>query len=255
MRWKFSDELLVKASFNSEVRIPSTEELIGNGYSILPSPALKPERTTGYNIGLLYHKTLKEGGMIEMELNSFYNTLEDMIRFTPDMIPTMARYRNFGEVQTMGIELEAKGDVLPMLYLYANTTYQDLRDKRKMVPGTVVENPTYNMRIPNVPYFMANGGLEYHQENIFGGRGQNTRIMVDASYIHQYYYDFEMSKYQERKISTSMIVDAAIEHTLQNSTWSFTLKVKNIANRRVVSDLNCPLPGRSVAFKVRYLLK
>ena len=52
-----------------------------------------------------------------------------------------------------------------------------------------------------------------------------------------------------------MIVDAAIEHTLQNSTWSFTLKVKNIANRRVVSDLNCPLPGRSVAFKVRYLLK
>lgn len=255
LRWKFSDELLVKASFNSEVRIPSTEELIGNGYSILPSPALKPERTTGYNIGLLYHKALKDGGMIEMELNSFYNILEDMIRFTPDMIPTMARYRNFGEVQTMGIELEAKGDVLPMLYLYANTTYQDLRDKRKMVPGTVVENPTYNMRIPNVPYFMANGGLEYHQENIFGGRGQNTRIMVDASYIHQYYYDFEMSKYQERKIPTSMIVDAAIEHTLQNSTWSFTLKVKNIANRRVVSDLNCPLPGRSVAFKVRYLLK
>ena len=83
MRWKFSDELLAKASFNSEVRIPSTEELIGNGYSILPSPALKPERTTGYNIGLLYHKALKDGGMIEMELNSFYNTLEDMIRSHP----------------------------------------------------------------------------------------------------------------------------------------------------------------------------
>ena len=42
-----------------------------------------------------------------------------MIRFTPDMIPTMARYRNFGSVRTRGVELDVKGDVCPVLYLYA----------------------------------------------------------------------------------------------------------------------------------------
>ena len=69
--------------------------------------------------------------LIEIELNGFYNQLKDMIRFTPDMIPTMARYRNFGSVRTRGIELEAKGDICPLLYIYANGTYQDLRDMRK----------------------------------------------------------------------------------------------------------------------------
>lgn len=255
LRYKFTENLMLKASFNSEVRIPTSEELIGNGYSILASPALKPERTLGMNLGLLYRHVKADGGLLEMELNGFYNQLEDMIRFTPDMIPTMARYRNFGSVRTMGLEIEAKGDVCPMLYLYANGTYQDLRDVRKTIPGTEVENPTRNMRIPNVPYLLANFGAELHKENLLGGSGQNTRLLFDASYVHQYFYDFEMSKYQERKIPTVITMDAALEHSLGDNRWTLTLKIKNLANRRTVSEFNRPLPGRSVAFKVRYLLK
>ena len=174
MRYRITPDWMIKASFNSEVRIPTSEELIGNGYSILPSLGLKPERTTGVNLGALYHRQKADGRIVELELNTFYNTLHDMVRFTQDVIPTMARYRNFGSVRTMGVELEAKSDVLPVLYLYANGTYQDLRDTRKFTPGTDVENPTKGKRIPNVPYLLANFGAEYHQENLFGGRGQNN---------------------------------------------------------------------------------
>lgn len=255
MRYKFTNDLMLKASFNSEVRIPTSEELIGNGYSILASPALRPERTSGVNLGLLYRHIKADGGLIEVELNGFYNQLEDMIRFTPDMIPTMARYRNFGSVRTKGVELEAKGDICPLLYLYANGTYQDLRDVRKTIPGTEVENPTRNKRIPNVPYLLANFGAELHKENLFGGSGQNTRLLFDASYIHQYFYDFEVSKYQERKIPTSMTMDAALEHSFCNDRWTITFKVKNLTDRRVVSELNRPLPGRYIGLKVRYLFK
>ena len=255
MRYKFTNDLMLKASFNSEVRIPTSEELIGNGYSILASPALRPERTSGVNLGLLYRHIKAGGGLIEVELNGFYNQLEDMIRFTPDMIPTMARYRNFGSVRTKGVELEAKGDICPLLYLYANGTYQDLRDVRKTIPGTEVENPTRNKRIPNVPYLLANFGAELHKENLFGGSGQNTRLLFDASYIHQYFYDFEVSKYQERKIPTSMTMDAALEHSFCNDRWTITFKVKNLTDRRIVSELNRPLPGRYIGIKVRYLFK
>lgn len=255
MRYKFTNDLMLKASFNSEVRIPTSEELIGNGYSILASPALKPERTSGVNLGLLYRHIKADGGLIEVELNGFYNQLEDMIRFTPDMIPTMARYRNFGSVRTKGVELEAKGDICPLLYLYANGTYQDLRDVRKTIPGTEVENPTRNKRIPNVPYLLANFGAELHKENLFGGSGQNTRLLFDASYIHQYFYDFEVSKYQERKIPTSMTMDAALEHSFCNDRWTITFKVKNLTDRRIVSELNRPLPGRYIGIKLRYLFK
>ena len=255
MRYKFSNDLMIKFSFNSEVRIPTSEELIGNGYSILASPALKPERTSGINLGVLYRHIKTDGGLIEIELNGFYNQLKDMIRFTPDMIPTMARYRNFGSVRTRGIELEAKGDICPLLYIYANGTYQDLRDMRKTIPGTEVENPTRNMRIPNVPYLLANFGTEIHKENIFGGHGQNIRLLLDASYIHQYFYDFEVSKYQERKIPTSITMDAALEYSFCNDRWTITLKSKNLTNRRTMSELNRPLPGRYIGIKIRYLFK
>lgn len=254
-RYKFTDDLMLKASFNSEVRIPTSEELIGNGYSILASPALKPERTSGINLGMLYRHLKQDGGLVEIELNGFYNHLKDMIRFTPDMIPTMARYRNFGSVRTRGVELDVKGDVCPVLYLYANGTYQDLRDVRKLTPGTTVENPTYMKRIPNVPYLLANFGAEFHKENLFGGKEQNTRFLFDASYVHTYFYDFEVSRYQDKKIPSALTMDAAIEHSFKNDQWVLTFKVKNLTNRRVVSEFNRPLPGRYIGVKIRYLLK
>ncbi len=254
LRYKITKRLLAKASFSSEVRIPTSEELVGNGYSILPATDLRPERCNGLNAGLLYHRNNKYG-FIEIEGNFFLNELQDMIRYQADMIPCMARYANFGNVRTKGVELEFKGDVARALYLYANATYQDLRDKREHETGSSAPNPTYDMRMPNIPYLLANFGFELHKENLFGGKGQNSRLLVDASYIHEYFYDFEMSKYQERKIPTSLTFDAGVEHSFKRDTWTLSFKVKNLTDQKVYSDLNRPLPGRNVSFKVRYVMK
>ena len=254
LRYKLTKELMLKASFSSEVRIPTAEELTGNGYSILPATDLEPERCKGLNAGLLWHHP-NQYGFIEIEANYFLNQLDNMIRYQADMIPSMARYANFGKVVTKGVEGEVKGDVTSFLYFYANATYQDLRDKRKNEVGSTAPNPTYNKRMPNIPYFLANFGIELHKENLFGGRAQNTRLMYDASYIHEYFYDFEMSKYQDRKIPTSFTMDAGIEHSFLNDRWTLTFKVKNLTDRVVYSDLNRPLPGRSFAFKIKYIMK
>ena len=248
-------EWLFKAAVSSEVRIPSSEELIGNGYTIVPSPELKPERNNSLNLGVLYHKNLERGGIFEAELNVFASQLTDMIRFTPGMIPSTARYANFGAVNSKGVEGEVKGDFTPWLYAYINATWQDLRDVRQFIPETKVPNPSYEKRIPNVPYLMANGGLELHGKNWFGGKGQNTRILLDASYIHQYFYDFELSRFQDRKIPTSLTCDAAIEHSFDNNRWTLTFKLRNLTNREVVSEFNRPLPGRNFSIKLRYLFR
>jgi outer membrane receptor protein involved in Fe transport len=254
MRYKITKHLMAKAAFSSEVRIPTSEELTGNGYSILPATNLEPERCKGMNIGMLFHHA-NQFGFIEVEANFFMNQLDNMIRYQADMIPSMARYANFGKVLTKGVEAEMKGDVTSFLYLYANATYQDLRDKRKHEIGSLEKNPTYNKRMPNIPYFLANFGIELHKENLFGGKFQNSRLLIDASYIHEYFYDFEMSKYQDRKIPTSFTFDTGIEHSFFNNRWTLTFKVKNLTDRIVYSDLNRPLPGRNFAFKVRYVMK
>ncbi|MBO4333769.1 MAG: TonB-dependent receptor [Paludibacteraceae bacterium] len=254
LRYKFNKFLLAKASFSSEVRIPTSEELVGNGFSILPATNLAPERCNGLNAGALFHRN-NNYGFVEIEASYFLNELQDMIRYQADMIPSMARYANFGTVRTKGVELEFKGDVASFLYLYANGTYQDLRDRRKHETGSDADNPTYNKRMPNIPYLLANAGIELHKENLFGGKGHNSRFLVDASYIHEYFYDFEMSKFQDRKIPTSLTFDAGLEHSIKNDMLTFSFKAKNITDRTVCSDLNRPLPGRNFAFKVRYVMK
>ncbi len=254
MRYKITNDIMAKIAVSSEVRIPTAEELTGNGYSILPATNLEPERCKGLTGGFIYHHTISYG-FIEIEANYFLNQLDDMIRYQADMIPSMARYANFGKVVTKGAEIDIKGDVTSFLYCYVNSTYQDLRDKRKHEVGSTAANPTYDKRMPNIPYFLANFGIELHKENLFGGKEQNSRFLLDASYIHEYFYDFEMSKYQDRKIPTSLTFDTGIEHSFGNNRWTLSFKLKNLTDRVVYSDLNRPLPGRNIAFKVKYIMK
>lgn len=244
----------VKGSVASEVRIPTSEELLGNSFNILPSPDLLPERNKSVNAGVLYRRPFSDDRVWEAEVNVYMSELTDMVRFTPDLLPTMARYTNFGQVRTMGIEAEIKADVTRWCYLYANGTWQDLRDRRRTFPNSKAANPTYALRIPNIPYLMANFGGELHRADLFG-RGQNTRLLLDASYVHRYSYDFEMGAYLEKLIPTSLTFDAAIEQSFANRRWTLTLKVKNLTDRETVSEFNRPLPGRTCSVKLRYLLR
>lgn len=244
----------VKGSVASEVRIPTSEELLGNSFNILPSPDLLPERNKSVNAGVLYRRSFSDDRVWEAEFNVYMSELTDMVRFTPDLLPTMARYTNFGQVRTMGIEAEIKADVTRWCYLYANGTWQDLRDRRRTFPNSKAPNPTYDLRIPNIPYLMANFGGELHWADLFGRR-QNTRLLLDASYVHRYSYDFEMGAYLEKLIPTSLTFDAAIEQSFANRRWTLTLKVKNLADRETVSEFNRPLPGRTCSVKLRYLLR
>ena len=57
---------------------------------------------------LLYRKKQRNEGYVEAEVNLFYNQLKEMVRYMPTMIPTMAKYVNFGETTTYGIEGELK---------------------------------------------------------------------------------------------------------------------------------------------------
>ena len=244
----------VKGSVASEVRIPTSEELLGNSFNILPSPDLLPERNKSVNAGVLYRRPFSDDRVWEAEVNVYMSELTDMVRFTPDLLPTMARYTNFGQVRTMGLEAEVKADVTRWCYLYANGTWQDLRDRRRTFPNSKAPNPTYDLRIPNIPYLMANFGGELHWADLFGRR-QNTRLLLDASYVHRYSYDFEMGAYLEKLIPTSLTFDAAIEQSFANRRWTLTLKVKNLADRETVSEFNRPLPGRTCSVKLRYLLR
>lgn len=251
MRYRFLPSLMGKLSAGYEVRIPSETELLGDGIAVIPSPDLLPERNLSANLGFLFDLTGKHPTNAQIEMNFFYMYLQDMIRYTAGLIG--AQYQNFGEMRTLGVEFEAKADVLPSLYLYGNTTYQDLRDTRAYEPESTVPNPTKNKRMPNIPYLMANAGLEFHRENLFGGTGQNTRLFADVAFVEEYYYDFEMTQLQKRRIPRSTTIDIGFEHSFLNNKIFLSGKVRNITNEKTLSEFNRPLMGINGGVKLRVI--
>ena len=251
MRYRFLPSLMGKLSAGYEVRIPSETELLGDGIAVIPSPDLLPERNLSANLGFLFDLTGKHPTNAQIEMNFFYMYLQDMIRYTAGLIG--AQYQNFGEMRTLGVEFEAKADVLPSLYLYGNTTYQDLRDTRAYEPESTVPNPTKNKRMPNIPYLMANAGLEFHRENLFGGTGQNTRLFADVAFVEEYYYDFEMTQLQKRRIPRSTTIDIGFEHSFLNNKVFLSGKVRNITNEKTLSEFNRPLMGINGGVKLRVI--
>ncbi len=253
MRFRITPDFLVKTSLAYDVRLPSESELLGDGFIIAPAGNLEPERNTSFNLGFMYDKTSKRNKRFQFEVNGFYMQLENMIRFTGG--PLQNKYENFGEMQTLGAEIEAKYDATSWLYVWANATYQDLCDTRDYEPGSSVQNPTKGDRIPNIPYFFANAGLELHKANLFGGKGQNTRLFTDGSFVEEYFYDFEQSIYQERRIPRTLTFNAGLEHSLKNQRIFFSIQANNLTNAVVLSEFNRPLPGRNFGMKIRYVWK
>ena len=253
LRIRLLPELLLRASAAYDLRLPSDEELLGDGFLIMPSADLMPERSASFNLGLLFERQLGPSRRLSIELNGFYMHLDDMIRYVGGLL--QSNYQNFGQMRSLGTDVELKADATGFLYLYANATLQDLRDVRQHEVGSSVPNPTRGSRMPNIPYLYANVGLELHRENLFGGHGHNSRMLLGCSFVEEYLYDFEQSRHQERRIPRALTFDVGLEHSFMHQHLIVGLQVNNIANATVISEFNRPLPGRNMAFKVRYVMR
>ena len=253
LRYRITPDLMLKTALGYDVRLPSETELLGDGFIIAPAGNLEPERNTSINLGFLYDLTGKHRSNLQIEVNAFAMYLQNMIRFTGGFL--QSQYQNFGEMRTIGIEAEVKVDIASWLYGYTNATYQDLRDTRKFEQNTTVPNPTKGSRMPNIPYFMANAGLEFHKENLFGGKDQNSRLFADAAFVEEYLYDFEQSNFQERRIPRTISVNLGAEHSFMNGKITVSAKINNLTNTRMLSEFNRPLPGRNFGLRLRYVIK
>lgn len=252
-RYRFTPDFMGKFSVGYDVRLPAEDELLGDGYTIAPAGNLEPERNLSFNLGFFYDRTGKSKHNLQIELNAFYMQLSNMIRFTGGSM--QSQYQNFGEMRSMGIEAEVKADILSWIYGYVNATYQDLRDTRRYEQNTYVPNPTKGSRMPNIPYLMGNAGLEFHKENLWGGKGQNTRLFTDGTFVEEYLYDFEQSIYQQRRIPRTLSFNAGVEQSFGDGRYFITARVFNVNSAQMMSEFNRPLPGRNFDVKLRYVFK
>jgi outer membrane receptor protein involved in Fe transport len=253
LRYRLTPTFLLKAAYAYDLRLPAENELLGDGYTITAAGNLKPERTHSLNLGAMFDASFSRDTRLQLEFNVFYYTIEDMIYLSPGI--NQFSYQNYGEIRGIGADFEIKYDMNQNIFMYANATYQDLRDTRKFTPGSSIPNPNYDLRMPNIPYFYANAGIEYQKQNLFGGTGQNSRLYLDGSFVEEYFYDFVQTGNNKRGIPQALSFDVGFEHSMYNDGFIITAQINNLTDENIISEFERPLPGRSFGVKFRYIFK
>jgi len=249
LRYKISPWLNLKASYQHAIRLPNTVELFGNGDLIESNPYLSYEESDNFNFGvfidtysfLFFHR-------LQFETNLFSYNVENYIRKSRGI--TGFQYQNLRNVKIKGVDVELKIDATKHIFLHGNFTYQDSRDASKTrVDGT--SNPTYDMRTPNLPWCFSNFGAEYHKEDLFL-KDTFFKCFWTSSYTHEFFYNWEMSKLNSRRIPTSFTHDAGIECAFKNNKYIISIEVQNLTDEEVSNNYRMPLMGRAFYAKLRY---
>ncbi len=129
--------LVGRASWGQGYRVPNLKERYylfdhsALGYMVLGNPALQPERSNSYQLGLDWHW----GTTLAVQANAFYNQIRDLIQVDQDQATVVQgvaqyRYENLANARTAGLELATQWQALPTLALNAAYTYTHTRDEQ-----------------------------------------------------------------------------------------------------------------------------
>jgi len=251
IRYRFTPSILGKASVELAHRLPSTAELFGDGLLILAAPNLKPERAVNLNLGVQIDTNFG-GRRLQAEVSTFWSRLSDMIRLGPGLGGTAA-YSNLGTVRIAGVEAEIQGDVTNWFFVRAYGTYQDARDVLATTPGTSVPNPTYDLRIPNLPYLYGGLSAEVYRNDLFS-KGSRAKLFYESLFTEEYFFAFEVSQRQERRIPRALTHNVGGEIAWLNQGITISAEVQNLTDADILNLFNQPLPGRALRLKLRYTL-
>ena len=249
LRYKITPWLSLKASYQHAIRVPDATEIFGDGYLVASNPDLTFEKGDNLNFGIFIDTyDFLSFYRLQFETNLYYRDITNYIDISYGN--TGYNYRNLGHIKIKGIDAELKLDVSKSLYLHGNITYQDIRDVLEFEPdGT--PNPTYKMKAPHKPWFFSNFGAEYHKENVFMD-DTFLKVFWESSYTYEFFYNWELTKVNPRRVPTSFTHDAGLEMAFSNNSYIFSFEIQNLTDEELYNNYNMPLMGRAVFFKVRY---
>ncbi len=255
VRWRLSEGINVKASYQHALRLPTPDEVFGNGVVIKRSLTLVPEKSHNLNIGVQFDTQKKIDWLrVQFEANSFFLSLKNMIALIPST--PYSKHSNYGEVSIRGFDTELKLNFFEKISLYGNATYQYSVDELEHFMGTQSPNPTKGMQIPNIPIFFCNTGVDLHTNNLFGllGEKQTSSFFWDLQFIDEYFYEFEMTSNQNRRVPRSLVQNMGIQQSFNHNRFMLSAEIHNLTDEPVINLFEKPLSGRTFALKFRFSL-
>ncbi|MBQ3743279.1 MAG: TonB-dependent receptor [Bacteroidales bacterium] len=253
-RFLFLDPLAVKGSYEHSVRLPISRELLGNGSTVYPNVALKPEISENFNLGLFGTFDLGGGHSIAYEVNGFVRLVDNYIRATVTETESMMQYVNVAAVHIKGVDGEVRYDWAGKLHVAANASYDDSRDMRKYTQSGDL-SVTYRNRTPNRPWTYANAEVSYSFYDV-GLRGSRLRLSADYQWVHWFYLTWAAfgSASSKSKVPTQHITNASLLYSWHANRYNVSLECTNLFDALAFDNYMLQKPGRAFFLKFRLFL-
>ena len=253
-RYLFGDPLAVKGSFEHSIRLPVSREVLGNGSTVYPNLALKPEISDNFNLGLFGTADLGGGHSLSYEVNGFFRLVDNYIRATVTETESMMQYVNVSAVHIKGVDGEIRYDWAGKLHMAANASYDDSRDMRKYTQAGDI-SVTYRNRTPNRPWMYCNTEVSYTFHNV-GLRDSRLRLTADYQYVHWFYLTWEAfgSANTKSKVPTQHITNASLLYSFCGGRYNVSLECTNLLDALAFDNYLLQKPGRAFFLKFRLFL-
>lgn len=234
----WSTDLNLRAFYKRVFRLPTFNDLY---YTFIGNIRLKPEYTTQYNIGATYANSWKSQALrrIELQLDAYYNQVEDKII----AMPTSNQFRwtmlNLGYVEIHGIDAGVQSGWAfgPLdMDLRLSYTFQRAAD------NTDPQSQWYGGQVPYIPWHSGSviaafnwGNWAMNYSFIYTGERYEAVANIPENYSLPWYT-------HDLSLSYSNLRLAGID-------WRITLEANNILNQQYEVVQCYPMPG--INFKLK----
>jgi TonB family protein len=247
VRYRFTDWLYAKASYEFATRLPSADEIFGDNVFVLANLELAPETSHNVNLGGAVDAAGLAIGRVRGTLNGFVRDAAQLIILTGG---DRQMYQNVYGARAIGFETAA-GWSSPGEYLVVdgNFTYQSFRNTSSESTFGEFEGDS----IPNRPNLFANVAVRAQAHAVAAARDE-LWLGWNARYVDEFFRSWESLGIREFKqvVPSQFVQGVGVGYAVfgDDATVTTTLEVQNLGDVKVFDFYGVQRPGRAFYAKV-----
>lgn len=254
-------QLQLKTSYEHTYRMPTADEMFGDGLFISPNPELGPEQSDNFNLGASYGVVLKDEHFLSVGSSFIYRKAEDLIYQVVTVASPQTRFDNLSETRTLGVEGNFGYEWGDFFHLGGNITFQDITDQADFVYNESYTNTGYQknfqkgFRLPNTPYLFGNANAGFSFKDIFSDE-ERLNVLYRYNYVEEYFLSWaELGSTDSKKVIPAQNShDLELSYSFKDGKYNASLEVRNFTDQRLYDKYFLQKPGRAVFLKLRYAL-
>ena len=243
--------LQTKISYEKSFRLPTDNELFGDGDLEIGNYKLKPENSNNLNVNLSYQPVFKAHSLL-VEAGFAYRYIKDYIIrsiISAGANEGSAGSRNHGKVLNMGVDATLRYFYKDVFSVGANLSYMNLRNKEEFTE-TGRPSAIYNDRLPNMPYLFGNADATCNIGSLIAKRDKLS-LNYNLFFTEEFFTSWQ-SEGTKIKVPRQLSHDVSLTYYTPNKRLSLSVEAKNITDELLYDNYSLQKAGRAFYAKLSY---